>query len=69
MSTSAEYASYSPSSSSSLTIIASPAPSYVSPHLPSKLKSFFKFGGGRKFNARDQLDHDPAQSPSDNRKS
>ncbi|KAG9320407.1 hypothetical protein KVV02_008347 [Mortierella alpina] len=70
MSTSAEYASYSPSSSSSLTIIASPAPSYVSPHLPSKLKSFFKFGGGRKFtSSQDQLDHDPAQSPSDNRKS
>ncbi|KAF8971960.1 hypothetical protein BGZ52_010143, partial [Haplosporangium bisporale] len=36
---------YSPSSSSS-TIIASPAPSYVSSQLPSKLKSFFRTASG-----------------------
>ncbi|KAG0044488.1 serine/threonine protein kinase, AGC [Gryganskiella cystojenkinii] len=50
---------YSPSSSSSLTIIASPAPSYVSSHLPSKLKSFFKLGGNstpRKFSSKDPFD-------------
>ncbi|KAF9168407.1 serine/threonine protein kinase, AGC [Actinomortierella ambigua] len=39
---------YSPSSSSSLTIIASPAPSYYADGLPSKLKSFFRFGTMRK---------------------
>ncbi|KAG0289998.1 hypothetical protein BGZ98_003628, partial [Dissophora globulifera] len=46
MQTSAEFTDhYSPSSSSSLTIIASPPPSYPSAHLPSKQKSFLKFGG------------------------
>ncbi|KAG0207072.1 serine/threonine protein kinase, AGC [Mortierella sp. GBA30] len=63
MPTSADNPSYSPSSSSSLTIIASPAPSYVSTHLPSKLKSFFKFGGVKKF------DVDATEPGADNRKS
>lgn len=60
MSTSTEYHSYSPSSSSSLTIIASPAPSYVSTHLPSKLKSFFKFGGVKRYNT---TNNDCSQPP------
>ncbi|KAI8595046.1 hypothetical protein EDD21DRAFT_392214 [Dissophora ornata] len=45
MQTSAEFPDhYSPSSSSSLTIITTPPPSYTSSHLPSKLKSIYKYG-------------------------
>ncbi|KAF9182644.1 serine/threonine protein kinase, AGC [Haplosporangium sp. Z 767] len=50
--------SYAPSSSSSLTIIASPAPSYVSPHLPSKLKSFFKIGSSKTQHEQDIIQPD-----------
>ncbi|KAG0307699.1 serine/threonine protein kinase, AGC [Dissophora globulifera] len=65
MPSSTDHTSYSPSSSSSLTIIASPAPSYVSTHLPSKLKSFFKFGGGvKKTASRDRSDSDSTLPPS-----
>ncbi|KAF9429082.1 serine/threonine protein kinase, AGC, partial [Entomortierella beljakovae] len=48
--------SYTPSSASSLTMIASPAPSYVSTtHLPSKLKSFFRFGASKKEYGADSM--------------
>ncbi|KAG0360780.1 serine/threonine protein kinase, AGC [Gamsiella multidivaricata] len=68
MPTSTDYpASYSPSSSSSLTIIASPAPSYVSPNLHSKLRSFFKFGGGKNESPNDY--YDPALTTSTQLKS
>ncbi|KAF9897423.1 hypothetical protein BX616_005627 [Lobosporangium transversale] len=59
------HSTYAPSSSSS-TIIASPAPSYVSSPLPSKLKSFFGFGG-RRISRADF--YDPHALPSDNKKS
>ncbi|KAI1300726.1 serine/threonine protein kinase, AGC [Mortierella claussenii] len=65
--------SCSPSLSSSLTIIASPAPSCVSSHLPSKLRSFFKIGGGKKASlgngSEANDDYNPDALPSRNKKS
>ncbi|KAG0234900.1 serine/threonine protein kinase, AGC [Actinomortierella wolfii] len=50
---------YSPSSSSSLTIIASPAPSYHAEGLPSKLKSFFRFGTMKKTTLPSEYGYSP----------
>ncbi|KAF9108665.1 serine/threonine protein kinase, AGC [Mortierella sp. AM989] len=50
-------------------MIASPAPSYVSTHFPSKLKSFFKMGGSKKSFQDPETCLPSSMTGSDNRKS